>query len=244
MSKLNGFRGTRRAFLAGAAASLLGGCSYSNPVMVNYFRPTDPYAPRMPGRGMFRPEPYREERSLYREMYGEMVDEGFVIPAVDLSKVPEQYLRREVFLDSPERPGTVIVDTANRYLYLIREQGNALRYGVGIGREGFAWSGRAVIQWKRKWPRWTPPDTMISRQPELARYSAANGGKDPGLDNPLGARALYIFQNGEDTLYRIHGTPEYWTIGRAVSSGCVRMMNQDVIDLFNRVPNRSPILVI
>ena len=98
--------------------------------------------------------------------------------------------------------------------------------------------GRAtpVIQWKQKWPKWTPPDEMIARQPELEKYSAANGGMPPGLDNPLGARALYIFQNGEDTLYRLHGSPEWNSIGKSVSSGCVRLMNQDIIDLYDRVP--------
>ena len=108
---------------------------------------------------------------------------------------------------------------------------------------GFEWSGRGVIQYKRAWPRWTPPDEMIARQPELEPYSAANGGKPPGLDNPLGARALYIFQDGQDTLYRIHGSPEWSSIGKSVSSGCVRMINQDVVDLFNRVQNKTPIVV-
>ncbi|RVN88417.1 L,D-transpeptidase, partial [Sinorhizobium meliloti] len=120
----------------------------------------------------------------------------------------------------------------------------AMRYGVGLGREGFAWSGRGLIQWKQKWPKWTPPNEMIARQPVLAKYSADNGGMPPGLDNPLGSRALYIFQNGQDTLYRVHGTPEWQSIGKAVSSGCVRMVNQDVIDLYDRVRNKAPILVI
>ncbi len=119
-----------------------------------------------------------------------------------------------------------------------------MRYGVGLGRQGFEWSGRANITWKQAWPKWTPPESMIERQPELEKYSAENGGKPPGLDNPLGARALYIFQDGVDTLYRIHGTPEYWTIGKAVSSGCVRMINQDVIDLYDRARTNVPILVI
>ena len=118
-----------------------------------------------------------------------------------------------------------------------------MRYGVGIGRQGFSWSGRAIVQWKQKWPKWTPPGEMIARQPELERWSAENGGMPPGLDNPLGARALYIFQNGEDTLYRLHGSPEYQSIGKAVSSGCVRLLNQDICDLYDRVPTRTPILV-
>lgn len=136
-----------------------------------------------------------------------------------------------------------MVDTANYFLYLTYEGGEAMRYGVGLGRQGFEWSGKGVIQYKRQWPRWTPPDEMVARQPELAPFSIANGGMPPGLENPLGARALYIFQNGEDTLYRIHGSPEWWTIGKSVSSGCVRMINQDVVDLYGRVPGKTPIVV-
>jgi lipoprotein-anchoring transpeptidase ErfK/SrfK len=154
------------------------------------------------------------------------------------------FLRQEVADPTGERPGTLVVDTSQRFLYLVRENGRAMRYGVGIGRDGFAWSGRAIVQWKQKWPKWTPPEDMIARQPELERYSAANGGMPPGLDNPLGARALYVFQNGEDTLYRLHGSPEYQSIGKAVSSGCVRLINQDICDLYDRVPTRTPILVV
>ena len=176
-------------------------------------------------------------------MYGAMPDEQFPIPAVDLSKVDSRYYRRLVDDPTGEMSGTLVVDTRSFYLYLVRPGGQALRYGVGLGRAGFEWSGRALIQWKQVWPKWTPPDEMIARQPELAKWSAAKGGQPPGLDNPLGARALYIFQDGVDTLYRLHGTPEYWTIGKAVSSGCVRLMNQDIIDPYGRVPNRTPIVV-
>lgn len=179
----------------------------------------------------------------YRAMYREMVDGGFVIPAVPIEKVDPRLYRQIVRDPTGERPGTVVVDTSAHYLYLVRENGEAMRYGVGLGRQGFEWAGRAVIQWKQAWPKWTPPAEMIGRQPELAKYSAENGGMPPGLDNPLGARALYIFQDGVDTLYRVHGSPEWWSIGKSVSSGCVRMMNQDVIDLYDRVPNQTPILV-
>ncbi|WP_286202021.1 L,D-transpeptidase [Ochrobactrum sp. SFR4] len=179
----------------------------------------------------------------YLSMYGPMPDEQFPVPAIDLKKVPAIFYRRVVDDPTGETPGTVVVDTANYFLYLVMEGGQAMRYGVGLGRQGFTWSGDGVIQYKRQWPRWTPPDEMIARQPELEKYSIRNGGQAPGLDNPLGARALYIFQNGEDTLYRIHGSPEYWTIGKAVSSGCVRMMNQDIIDLYNRVPPNSRVVV-
>lgn len=185
----------------------------------------------------------RESKS-YASAYAAVVDEGYEVPAIPVSKIDKRYLRQVVPDPTGERPGTIVVDTAEHFLYLVRNDGNAVRYGVGLGRAGFEWSGRAVVQWKRKWPKWTPPATMISREPHLAKYSAANGGMPPGLNNPLGARALYIFLNGVDTLYRLHGTPEWQSIGKSVSSGCVRMMNQDVMDLYNRVPNRTPILVV
>ncbi len=187
------------------------------------------------------PEPSADPQ--YLSMYGPMPQEDFPIPAVDLKKVPAKFYRRMVEDPTGETPGTIVVDTSAFYLYLVMEGGMAMRYGVGLGRQGFTWAGEGVIQYKRRWPRWTPPDEMVARQPELEKYSIRNGGQDPGLTNPLGARALYIFQNGEDTLYRVHGSPEYWTIGKAVSSGCVRMMNQDIIDLYDRVPGRSRIVV-
>ncbi|MBV6659054.1 MAG: L,D-transpeptidase [Devosiaceae bacterium] len=182
--------------------------------------------------------------SPYLMMYGPLPDEQFPVPAVDLTQVPEQYLRRQVDYPTTERVGTVVVDTRNFYLYLVQENGKAMRYGVGLGRQGFEWSGRARIAWKRPWPRWTPPDEMIARQPELEQYSVRNGGMDPGLENPLGARALYIFEGNVDTLYRLHGTNEVWSIGKAVSSGCVRLLNQDVIDLYGRVTNGAAIVVV
>ncbi len=195
------------------------------------------------------PEPIRQpivqEPRLggYEQMYASVVDEGYELPAIPVNKVEKRFLRQIVQDPTGEMPGTIVVDTQAHYLYLVRPSGEAIRYGVGLGRAGFAWQGRAVVQWKKKWPTWKVPDEMIARQPELEKYSVANGGMQPGLKNPLGSRALYIFQDGEDTLYRIHGSPEWWTIGKSVSSGCVRMINQDVIDLYNRVPNKTPIVV-
>ena len=179
----------------------------------------------------------------YAAVYGPMPNERFPIPAVRLTRVPPQFYRQEVEYASGEDPGSIVVDTKNFYLYFVEPGGRAMRYGVGLGRAGFEWSGRARVGWKQAWPTWTPPQEMITRQPELVQYSAANGGMEPGLYNPLGARAIYIFQGNKDTLYRIHGSPEYWTIGKAVSSGCVRMMNQDVIDLYDRVQPGTPIHV-
>ena len=176
-------------------------------------------------------------------MYGDIVDGGYVIPAVPYWRIDPRYYRQRVADPTGQPPGTIVVDTPSRFLYLVESGGTAMRYGVGIGRDGFSWQGTGVIQWRQKWPKWTPPTEMIARQPELAQYSAANGGMAPGLTNPLGARALYIFQGGEDTLYRLHGSPEWNSIGKAVSSGCVRLMNQDIIDLYERVPNKAKIFV-
>ena len=173
-------------------------------------------------------------------MYAALPDEKFPIPAAQIELVDPKYWRQQVADPTGERPGTIVVDTPNRFLYLVGEGGTAMRYGVGVGRDGFDWQGRGTIAYKRPWPRWTPPAEMIVRQPELEPY---RHGMEPGLDNPLGARALYIFQNGRDTLYRLHGNMDARSIGQAVSSGCVRLLFQDVIDLYARVPDGSPIVV-
>ncbi|MEL6745329.1 MAG: L,D-transpeptidase, partial [Pseudomonadota bacterium] len=175
----------------------------------------------------------RRERAEAEALYAAMPNERFPLPAVDLNLLDSRFYRRRVDNPTGERPGTIVVDTDSFYLYLVEKDGTAMRYGVGLGRAGFEWSGRARVAYKKKWPTWTPPDTMIRRRPELEKYSVRNGGMKPGLDNPLGARALYIFQGRRDTLYRLHGSPEIRSIGKAVSSGCVRLINQDVIDLFN-----------
>jgi lipoprotein-anchoring transpeptidase ErfK/SrfK len=176
----------------------------------------------------------------YLRMYAEMPDERFPIPAVDLTKIDPKYLRRNVPDPTGERPGSVVVDTSQRFLYLVGDNGRAMRYGVGIGRAGFEWSGNALIARKQEWPIWTPPGEMIARQPELEEW---RNGMPPSLENPLGSRALYIHDEGVDTLYRLHGTVEAWSIGKAVSSGCVRLLNQDVIDLYSRVPAPTQIVV-
>ncbi len=181
---------------------------------------------------------------LHRVMYGVMADEGHTLPAIPVDRVDSAMLRNEVSYETAEAPGTIVVDTKAHYLYFVKPDGKAIRYGVGLGKDGFAWSGRGVIQRKVKWPHWTPSDDMVERQPALKTVSAERGGLVAGLNNPLGARALYIYQNGKDTLYRVHGTPDWQSVGKATSSGCVRMFNQDVIDLFDRVPDRTPIVVI
>lgn len=181
---------------------------------------------------------------MHRLMYGEVRDDGRTLPAIPLTRVDSAVLRQDVAYQTNEAPGTIVVDTKARYLYLVQPGGRALRYGVGLGREGFGWTGRGVIQWKQKWPRWTPSGEMVERQPDLKPFGAGQGGLEAGLNNPLGARALYIFQNGKDTLYRVHGTPDWQSVGKATSSGCVRMFNQDVIDLYDRVGEKAPIVVI
>ena len=191
----------------------------------------------------YNPPPSEPALPDYATMYGPMEDEGFQIPAVPIQKIDPQFLRQIVDDPTGQPAGTIVVDTTGHFLYLVQPGGQAIRYGVGLGRAGFEWSGNAVVQWKQKWPKWTPPDEMIARQPELAKYSADNGGMPGGLMNPLGARALYLFQNGQDTLYRLHGSPEWNSIGKSVSSGCVRLMNQDIIDLYGRVPSKTPVLV-
>ncbi|MBL4725709.1 MAG: L,D-transpeptidase [Rhizobiaceae bacterium] len=177
-------------------------------------------------------------------MYGPLRDEKFPILGVNLQKIKRKFYRQEVDFSTDEPVGTIIVNTKTFFLHLVQEKEKAIRYGVGLGREGFAWSGKARVGWKQQWPKWIPPDEMIERQPKLAKYSATNGGMAPGINNPLGARALYIFQGRKDTLYRLHGTGEDWSIGNAVSSGCVRLLNHDIIDLYRRVPTGSRIVVV
>jgi lipoprotein-anchoring transpeptidase ErfK/SrfK len=166
--------------------------------------------------------------------------EPFPVAPVNLNRVPAQFHRQVVPNTTGERPGTVVVDPNARFLYLVQEDDTAMRYGIGVGREGFRWSGAATIRRKAKWPTWTPPKNMQERQPETRKWAAGMPG---GPANPLGARALYLYRNGKDTLYRIHGTNEPSSIGRAVSSGCIRLFNADIIDLYDRVPTGTRVVV-
>ncbi len=152
--------------------------------------------------------------------------------------IDRAYLPKLVDFDMSYAPGTVVVDTASRFLYLVLENGRAKRYGVGVGRDGFGWTGRVSVGRKAEWPGWTPPPEMRKRQPELPEHM------EGGIDNPLGARALYLFKDGRDTIYRIHGSNEPWTIGQAVSSGCFRMRNEDVTELYERVGVGTRVIVI
>jgi lipoprotein-anchoring transpeptidase ErfK/SrfK len=186
-------------------------------------------------QGSQQPEPQADPMAQARQSQPEQEADGYE-PAADPSQtqLPPRYLPQEVSYDGRERPGTVIINTRERLLYLVQENGRAVRYGIGVGRPGFTWAGSHTITNMREWPDWHPPAEMLRRQPHLPRYMRG------GPENPLGARAMYL----GSTLYRIHGSNEPWTIGHAVSSGCIRMRNQDVIDLYQRVRVGTRVVVI
>jgi lipoprotein-anchoring transpeptidase ErfK/SrfK len=224
----------RRRLLAGGASLLtmaLAGCSTT--AMPGLPVTADAAPTRPGGTGTVPPH--------IAAMYGAIDDDVFPIRASRMELVPEQFWRQDVADPTGEAPGSVVISTHDRLLYHVHGDGMATRYGVGIGAAGFAWSGRAHIAYKREWPTWTPPSEMIARHPELEVYRT---GMAPGPDNPMGPRALYIHQGNADTLYRIHGNPDERTIGQAVSSGCVRMLPQDVIHLHDAVRSGSTLVVI
>ena len=163
-----------------------------------------------------------------------------------IEPVPERFLaegnrRQEVAFTGDERPGTIVVDTYARKLYLVSEGGRAMSYPIAVGREGLSFRGTGVIGRKAEWPSWQPTANMIRTRPDL--YAAYAGGLPGGLQNPLGARALYLYRGGRDTMFRIHGTSDAASVGYATSAGCIRLFNQDAIDLFNRVPNGARVTV-
>lgn len=174
--------------------------------------------------------------------YAEMRDGEYELPAIDVSGLDPAMLRQRVDYRGKEPAGTVVVDTAARHLYLVEGGGKAMRYGIGVGKAGLAFAGTAVINRKAEWPHWSPTENMMNREP--ARYRKWASGMDGGLDNPLGPRAMYLYKDDRDTMFRIHGTTEPETIGHAVSSGCIRLMNQDIIDLYKRVKLGSRVVVI
>jgi lipoprotein-anchoring transpeptidase ErfK/SrfK len=173
------------------------------------------------------------EQSDYRGYGNAAVDPRMDQQRYD-GRMDPRFLRQEVAFSGKEAPGTIVIDTPNHFLYLVQGEGRAIRYGIGVGRPGFTWSGTHAISGKREWPDWTPPDEMIKRQPYLPHFVAG------GPNNPLGARALYL----GSTLYRIHGSNEPWTIGTNVSSGCIRMRNPDVVDLYERVKVGTKVVVL
>jgi len=157
------------------------------------------------------------------------------------------FARKIVAYPSPEPSGTIIVDPGAHFLYLVQPGGQAIRYGVGVGAEGFGWSGMATIHNKQEWPDWYPPAEMLERKPELKPHMVqlqSGLGMPGGPDNPIGARAMYLWQGNKDTLYRIHGTNDPTTIGTNVSSGCIRLTNEDIVDLYNRTPVGTKVIVL
>ncbi|HRJ70566.1 MAG TPA: L,D-transpeptidase [Beijerinckiaceae bacterium] len=209
-------RFSRRSFLAGSAAGVsalaLGGCI------------TD---------GLSQTEVDR--------MYAAVPDKKFPIPASDVSQVERKYYRRKVKYDSDEVAGTIVVDSANYFVYRIEGEGEATRYGANVGRQGFLWSGEAYVGRKAEWPTWTPPPEMIKRQPEVAKYARGMPG---GLENPLGARTLYLYQKGVYTLYTIYSTSDPETIGTNLTSGCTGLLTQDMIDLYDRTAVNTKVIVL
>lgn len=180
-------------------------------------------------------------------MYGPMNAGRFPVLGIDISRIEPQFLRQDVLYMGREPAGTIVVDPRQRFLFHVHQGGRATRYGVGVGRQGFSWSGEATVNSKQEWPDWYPPQEMIDRDPSIrAQLTQLQSGLGVagGLRNPLGARALYLWQGGRDTLYRIHGTLEPYTIGRNVSSGCIRMINQDAMHLYDRVPVGTRVVVL
>ncbi|MDR3462568.1 MAG: L,D-transpeptidase [Beijerinckiaceae bacterium] len=183
----------------------------------------------------------------YSALYGEVTTEPHPVPAIKASILKPAFVRKLVPYETKEPPGTIVIDPHAHYLYFVQADGMALRYGVGVGREGFAWKGEAVIKTKQEWPDWYPPKEMIDRTPGMAEKldTLQSGiGMHGGAGNPLGARAMYLWQGNKDTLFRIHGTTEPKSIGTSASSGCIRMINQDAIDLYGRVPEGTRVVVL
>ncbi|MDN5788825.1 L,D-transpeptidase [Pseudorhodobacter sp.] len=217
---------TKRRFIALGAVAGLSAC----------IRAPQPPEQPVPAPPIYPPLP---------EFYSAIHDEPFPIAAIEEGSLAPELWRQEVQNPWPDRPrGSIVIDPDARLLHFVESPERAMRYGVSVGAQGFSWDGTARLQFTREWPRWKVPDDMIKRRPELAPYSVANGGMDPGPGNPLGARALYLFQNGQDTLYRIHGDASAKELGHAVSSGCIRMLNQDAIDLYERSIHGAAVTVL
>lgn len=212
---------SRRALVAGLPLAL-GACA-SGPNMASLF------------------DEFGDSGFNYSKIYAARSDDGRELPAMNYANVEPTVLRRRVTDPTGEKPGTIVVKTSARRLYFVEKGGTAVRYGIGVGREGFEWKGRAKIAHKAKWPTWTPTPEMIKRDKKTNGPWA--GGMPGGLQNPLGARAMYLFQGGRDSSYRIHGTNYPKSIGLAMSSGCVRMFNHDVIDLYDRADVGATVII-
>lgn len=207
---------TRRSFLSGSAAGL-GALGLS---------------------GCVSDDMSRAEAAKF---YAAAPNEKFPIPAVDIGKINPKYFRQVVRYDTKEAPGTIIVDPRNYHVYRVEGDGKATRYGANVGRPGFLWSGEVYVGRKAEWPTWTPPKEMMARQPEARKYA---GGMPGGLDNPLGARVLYLYKNGVYTVYTIYSTSDPETIGTGITSGCTGLLSQDMIDLYSRTPIKTKVIML
>jgi lipoprotein-anchoring transpeptidase ErfK/SrfK len=243
-----GFSTSRTLTTLALASAALAGCNSTSSVVTNAMTAVIP-APVKP----VKPEtvaavaPTDAAAPNYSAIYGEIKDGDHIVPAVKLAQISPQFLRKEVAYATRELAGTVVVDPANHFLYYVEGGGKATRYGVGVGREGFVWTGDATIKNKQEWPDWYPPKEMIERRPDLkGKMSKLQSGEGMhgGPANPLGARAMYLWQGDKDTLFRIHGTNEPWSIGHSESSGCIRMINQDAIDLYNKAQPGARVVVL
>jgi lipoprotein-anchoring transpeptidase ErfK/SrfK len=194
---------------------------------------TQPLAPRRGYSYPSQPQYEVDQGGQLRHPYVARSEPGYRTE-MDRPSPDPRYRRQVVDYSGPEAPGTIVIDTPQKFLYLVQEGNKAVRYGIGVGRPGFTWAGVKTVSMKREWPDWIPPTEMLKRRPDLPRYMPG------GPDNPLGARALYL----GSSLYRIHGSNEPWTIGTQVSSGCIRMRNEDVIDLYDRVSVGAKVIVI
>jgi len=173
--------------------------------------------------------------------YVARMDGAIALPAIPLEKLPEAYRRQEVAYPTDRPVGSIIIHPGQKFLYFVTGKNTAIRYGISVGKAGFEWAGEAVVSQTKDWPTWTPPKEMIARKPELEKWK---DGQPGGATNPLGARAIYLLSGGRDYGYRIHGTPDWWSIGKNASSGCIRMIQQDVIDLNTRVSAGATVLVL
>src|ERR1700732_2866918 len=216
---------SRTAFAVAAAGTLWSTAALADPLALfdPLFRPSTAYDEALRDRSPGAADPVLHSRTP-------LTDEG----VAGTADVPANLRRQVIAYPTTEPPGTIVIDTPNTYLYLVLGGGKAMRYGIGVGREGFTWSGVKTVERKAEWPDWTPPPEMIVRQPYLPRFVAG------GPSNPLGARAMYL----SGSVYRIHGTNAPSTIGQHVSSGCIRMVNEDVIDLYNRVHVGAKVVVL
>lgn len=237
----------RRLVITGAAATAacgLAGCAATVPPPI-----VQAAVPPLPP-GPSAPEPADVPigaEPKYGTVYGAITNEKFPVAAVKLSDIDPAFYRRQVEYATKEPVGTIVIDPAQHFLYHVEAGGKATRYGVGVGREGFGWTGEATIHSKQEWPDWYPPKEMLERRPELKKQMAelqSGLGMAGGPGNPIGARGMYLWQGSNDTYFRIHGTNEPWTIGHSMSSGCIRMINQDAIDLYAKTPVGTRVVVL